>query len=77
MPSYVATPMVSSQTHRAATLDRFGVKLSAEDVAAVVWRAAHGRRLHYIPQADVRLLGRLSALPGVSRSIMKLLAKYE
>lgn len=77
MPSYVATPMVSSQTHRSKTLERFGVKLTADDVAAIVWRAAHGRRLHYIPQLDVSLLERLSALPAMSRSIMKLLAKRD
>lgn len=77
MPGYVATPMVASQTHRSKTLERLGVHLKAEDVAAVVWKAAHGKRLHHIPQVDVSLLGRLSALPAVSRTIMNLLAKRE
>ncbi|MBX3231074.1 MAG: SDR family oxidoreductase [Labilithrix sp.] len=76
MPSYVDTPMVSSQTHRSKTLDRFGVKLTADDVAEVVWKAAHGRGLHHVPQPDVALLGRLGGLlPSVSRAIMHRLAR--
>ena len=42
-----------------------------------VWRAAHGRSLHYIPQFDVSLLGRLSAVPAVTRTIMNFLAKRD
>lgn len=75
MPSYVATPMVSSQTHRAATLDKMGVKLTADDVAEVVWKAAHGRGLHYMPQTDMKLMSRLGGLmPGMARTIMRRMA---
>jgi NAD(P)-dependent dehydrogenase (short-subunit alcohol dehydrogenase family) len=75
MPGYVDTPMVSSQTHRATTLDKMGVKLSADDVAEVVWKAAHGRALHYVPQRDVRLMSRLGGLmPGMARTIMRRIA---
>lgn len=55
MPGYVDTPMVRSQTHRPKTMDTMGVKLSPEDVAEVVWRAAHGSRLHWFANADMRL----------------------
>lgn len=76
MPSYVDTPMVSSQTHRSKTLDRFGVNLTADDVAEVVWKAAHGKGLHYVPQRDVVLLERLGGLfPSVGRAVMHRLAK--
>ena len=76
MPSYVDTPMVHTQTHRSKTLDRFGVKLTAEDVAEVVWKAAHGKDLHYIPQRDVAALARLGGLaPKAARAIMHRLAK--
>lgn len=75
MPSYVDTPMVSSQKHRATTLDKMGVKLTAADVAEVVWKAAHGRGLHYVPQRDVQLMSRLGGLmPGVARTIMRRMA---
>lgn len=75
MPSYVATPMVSSQTHRAATLDKMGVKLTADDVAEVVWKAAHGRGLHYMLQRDMKIMSRLGGLmPGMARTIMRRMA---
>jgi NAD(P)-dependent dehydrogenase (short-subunit alcohol dehydrogenase family) len=75
MPGYVDTPMVSSQTHRATTLDKMGVKLTADDVAEVVWKAAHGRGLHYMPQRDLRVMSRLGGLmPGMARTIMRRMA---
>jgi NAD(P)-dependent dehydrogenase (short-subunit alcohol dehydrogenase family) len=75
MPGYVDTPMVSSQAHRATTLDKMGVKLTADDVAEVVWKAAHGRGLHYMPQRDMRLMSRLGGLmPGMARTIMRRMA---
>ena len=76
MPSYVDTPMVRTQRHAPKTLDRLGVKLTADDVAEVVWKAAHGRGLHYIPQRDVALMNRLGGLlPELSRVVMYRLAK--
>lgn len=78
MPSYVDTPMVHSQRHTAKTLDRLGVKLTADDVAEVVWKAAHGRGLHYVPQKSVDFLGRVGGLlPEVGRVVMRHLAKND
>lgn len=75
MPGYVDTPMVSSQTHRATTLDKMGVKLTADDVAEVVWKAVHGRGLHYVPQRDLRVMSRLGGLmPGMARTLMRRMA---
>jgi NAD(P)-dependent dehydrogenase (short-subunit alcohol dehydrogenase family) len=75
MPGYVDTPMVHSQTHTARTLDRLGIKLTADDVAEVVWKAAHGRGLHYVPQTNVALLGRIGGLiPELGRAVMHRLA---
>jgi len=76
MPSYVDTPMVHAQRHTPKTLDRLGVKLTAEVVAEVVWKAAHGRGLHYIPQRDVALMSRVGGLlPELGRVVMYRLAK--
>lgn len=76
MPSYVDTPMVRSQTRRPKTLERFGIKLTAESVAEVVWKAAHGHGVHYFPQKDIAALNRLAGLlPEVGRLVMHRVAK--
>lgn len=72
MPGYVDTPMIRSQTYRAASLDKLGVKLTADDIAAWVWKAAHGHKLHYIPQANVRWFSRLGNVsPGLGRAAIR------
>jgi NAD(P)-dependent dehydrogenase (short-subunit alcohol dehydrogenase family) len=76
MPGFVDTPMLRSQQAPAKTVSRLGVKLTAEDVAESVWKAAHGRGLHYVPQRDLRVLGRIHGLlPELGRVIMHRLAK--
>jgi len=76
MPGYVDTPMVHSQETKAKTVDRLGVKLTADDVAATVWKAAHGKGLHYMPQVDLRVLSRLNGLvPELARVVMRRLTK--
>jgi NAD(P)-dependent dehydrogenase (short-subunit alcohol dehydrogenase family) len=75
MPGFVDTPMLRSQETPPKTLERMGVKLSADDVAEVVWKAAHGTGLHYIPQNDLKVLTRLNGLlPEVARAVMHRLA---
>jgi NAD(P)-dependent dehydrogenase (short-subunit alcohol dehydrogenase family) len=76
MPGYVDTPMVQSQQHTPRSLDRLGVRLKAEAIAAVVWKAAFGTGLHYIPQRDVALMSRLGGLfPELGRVVTHKLAK--
>jgi NAD(P)-dependent dehydrogenase (short-subunit alcohol dehydrogenase family) len=76
MPGYVDTPMVSSQTHKARSLERLGVKLTPEKVADVVWDAVHGTALHYIPQKDIQLLARLGGLvPALGRLAVRRIAR--
>ncbi len=62
MPSYVDTPMVRSQTYRARTMETLGVKLTAEDVAEVVWKAANGKRMHWFVGPEMRLAELLQAV---------------
>lgn len=72
MPAYVDTPMVQTQAHRPHSMGRLGVRLSAEDVADVVWKAVHGRALHTIPQRDVAFLSRVGGLvPSFSRAVTR------
>jgi NAD(P)-dependent dehydrogenase (short-subunit alcohol dehydrogenase family) len=76
MPSYVATPMVSSQTHRAKTLKTMGVKLKAEDIAAIAWNAVTGKKVvHHLPRADVKLFVRLAGFQSVARPMMKMFSR--
>jgi len=62
--SYVDTGMVRNAEWKAASIETMGVKARAEDVAAMVWNAAHGNRAHWRVGLDakfshfaVRLLG--------------------
>lgn len=76
MPGYVDTPMVRTQATPARTVDRMGVKLTAEDVADTVWKAVGGTGLHYIPQRELAIMGRLGGLvPELGRLVMKRLGR--
>jgi NADP-dependent 3-hydroxy acid dehydrogenase YdfG len=62
--SYVRTRMVTEANFRPASIDRLGVKATAEQVADTVWRAVHGARAHWrvglharLTHYGVRLLG--------------------
>lgn len=76
MPAFVATPMITGR--RTHAMDRLGVELTAEDVAEVVWRAAHGRRLVWRVGTRYRWLRVLSKpLPGsIKRAIMRRISGY-
>lgn len=76
MPAFVDTPMISGR--RSGAMDRLGVQLSPGDVAKVVWRAAHGRRLMWHVGWRYRLVRALSSpMPGfVKRAMMRWVAGY-
>jgi NAD(P)-dependent dehydrogenase (short-subunit alcohol dehydrogenase family) len=46
MPCYVSTPMVKQNPGK--FVDRVGVYITAEEVAATVWKAARRKRLHWV-----------------------------
>lgn len=72
MPLYVNTPMVSSQSYEAGTLKTFGAKLTAPKIAAIVWQAVHGKKVHWVPTAKLKFLTMISRLfPFAERSVMK------
>jgi short-subunit dehydrogenase len=76
MPLYVDTPMVRSQTYRAGSLQTFGARLTPRQIAEVVWKAVHARKVHWVPGALLKVLNYLGgALPFVSRPTMKMVDK--
>jgi len=74
MVPYVATPMIMDAPVKATSVRRLGVHIRPEQVAAVVWRAAHGRKLHWKVGATIRvlMLG-MWALPFARRVLVKAL----
>lgn len=69
LPLFVATPMVANVEAPPATIGRLGVNLQADDVARVVWQAAHWRRwprIHWYPGLQSRALALATKLmPGL------------
>jgi short-subunit dehydrogenase len=62
--AYVQTGMVLDAGVKPASIDRLGVKVAPQQVAAMVWRAVHGRRSHWRVGMDARLLNVLARLLG-------------
>jgi hypothetical protein len=68
--------MVRSQTYRAGSLQTFGARLTPRQIAGVVWKAVHGRKVHWVPGALLKVLNYVGgALPFVSRPTMRLVDK--
>ncbi len=73
MPLYVNTPMVQAQEYRAGSLQTFGARLTPQQIAGIVWKAVHGRKVHWVPGLMLRMLNYLgNVLPFLSRPTMKL-----
>lgn len=79
LPGFVDTPMVSSQTFRPGSLDTLGVKLTADDVARTLVKAAtSGARWqpHWYPQGYQGLLARVGGMfPELARAMMKVIGR--
>ena len=74
MVPYVATPMIVDAAIKATSVDRLGVRVRPEKVAATVWRAAHGHKLHWKIGATIRvLMFGMWALPFARRFLVKTL----
>lgn len=72
---YVKTPMIVDAKVQAKSIGVLGVHLKPLDVAKVVWKAAHGRRIHWHVGLFMKLLAFTSwAFPLTNRSVTKLLA---
>lgn len=47
MPGYVSTPMVTEAEVMAKSVEKLGINITADEVARVVWKAAHKRKIHW------------------------------
>lgn len=75
--AYVRTPLVLDAPVQARTVERLGVKVSPEQVAETVWRAAHGRRVLWRVGVDAHLLNLVVRLLGTrSRAVYRRLMGY-
>lgn len=78
MPLYVDTPMISSQKYQAGTLRYFGTRLTAEDIAKVVWDATRERRIHWIPGLTLKALKFITRFfPFAERRAMRAFSKQK
>ena len=71
---YVNTPMVMDAENKPFSVEKMGVKLEASTVAKTVWKAAHGRRLHWkIGASTYALMALFWIVPFIRRSVVKML----
>lgn len=80
LPLFVRTAMVT-EIEQPKSIGKLGVHLSADDIAATVWRAVHWRgwpRLHWYPGLQTRLMALATWLtPGwLNRVVIKRVAGY-
>jgi NADP-dependent 3-hydroxy acid dehydrogenase YdfG len=76
MPSYVRTPMISGQARQVGSVQTMGASLTPADIAALVWTAAHGARVHWVPRLWLKALSwGAGAFPWTNRLVMRRIAK--
>ena len=79
MPPIVHTPMVANQAYAAAVYKNLKNRgMTAEQVARVVWQAAHGTKLHWLPTPEVQRFARAHRVSTrLARSVMKRMASHQ
>lgn len=74
MAPYVNTPMVTAAPTQASSVRSTGINVQPEQVAEVVWKAAHGRtrhwKVHYLTHVLVAVF---ALLPPLRRPVIKAL----
>ncbi|MFO7560661.1 MAG: SDR family oxidoreductase [Desulfobacterales bacterium] len=66
MAPYVNTPMIQSAPQKASSVSLLGVNLSPRQVAEVVWKAANGRKIHWVVSRKLKLLMLLNKMGNTS-----------
>jgi len=78
MPPYVNTPMLTEAKAQASTIEKLGITLTPDKVVAVIWKAAHKKRLHWRVGFQIKLWEFLLwAFPYAKRSMAKQTATLE
>jgi NADP-dependent 3-hydroxy acid dehydrogenase YdfG len=62
--AYVQTGMVFDAKVKPASIERLGVKITPQQVASTVWRAVHGRRVHWRVGFDAKMINLAVRLLG-------------
>lgn len=76
MPSYVNTPMLSSQQTKIQSLKVLGTDAGPADIAETVWKAVHGTKIHWLPTTKMKVLYFLTKLtPFLERPVMKWISR--
>ncbi|WP_372366346.1 SDR family oxidoreductase [Candidatus Uabimicrobium sp. HlEnr_7] len=74
MPYYVKTPMINDQKYQANTVRKMGVNLTPEQIAKTVWKAAHKKKVHWVPANTIKNLISFIKLPFLGKTSMKWLS---
>ena len=75
LPPFVDTPMVQNNP-QVKSMDRLGIKLNAEQVAKIAWKAAHSSRIHWPVGLQFKFLYQLSGIlpTRVNHALVKFIA---
>ncbi len=76
MPSYVNTPMISSQEKKISSLRVLGASTTPAEIAETVWKAVHGKKIHWLPTFKIKVIHFLTKIaPFLERPVMKWISK--
>ncbi len=72
IPPFVNTPMVTGAEHKAHSVSSLGVPIGPREVAAAVWKAVHGKKVHWKVYWMTHLLFGLAGIfPFLKRTLIK------
>lgn len=72
LPSFVGTDLVHTQQEQAPIFTRLGLAHTAQDIAELIWEAAHGEQLHYFGNRSLAVGDKIAhAAPRLARFLMK------
>ena len=75
MPSYVSTPMVEKQKHYNGTLKFLGSSITPNTIANTVYKAAHSKRMRWVPTIKLKILSSLGRIiPKSNKMFMTILS---
>lgn len=75
MPLFVDTHMVQSQEKKSGNLKTFGVPLTPKQIAKIVWKAAHSKKVHWVITLRLKALSYLgNVFPFLAKTTMKIVS---